>query len=226
MNKNTAFLEVGYRLGNIDENFSGLNIDGDGSISCIDSKLSKIKDNIYSIKEIIVSNSDGDCRYIPLGEYLDIVSCKDKSNNNFEVVSQYSKSKFWKRGYKYFVGKFSIARDFEIKSDSYCSNYGCLFGDYFSDNDLVLIAFNHASGVYKALKLDLYTEFNGVNLVDCDNYFAVSEDENCIKHYFYDGNTISVREFSEMPKAKLVITGIHHEEDYETIEKHNDIPKW
>ena len=226
MIKNTAFLEVGYRLGNIDESFSGLNIDGDDSISCIDSKLSKIKDNIYSIKEIIVSNSDGDCKYIPLDEYLDIVSCKDKSNNNFEVVSQYSKSKFWKNGYKYFVGKFGIARDFEIKSDSFCSNYGCLFGDYFSDNDLVLIAFNHSSGVYKALKLDLYTEFCGVRLVDCKNCFAVSEDENCIKHYFYDGKTISIKEFSEMLKAKLVITGIHHDEDYETIEKYNTIPNW
>lgn len=29
-----------------------------------------------------------------------------------------------------------------------------------------------------------------------------------------------------MPKAKLVITGIHYDEDYETIEKYNTIPKW
>lgn len=226
MIKNTTFLEVGYRLGAIDESFSRLNIDGDVSIFCIDSKLSKIKDNTYSIKEIIISNSDGNCKYIPLDEYLDIVSCKDKSNNDFEVLSQYSKSKFWKKGYKYFAGKFGIARDFEIKSDEYCSNYGCLFGDYFSDSDLVLIAFNHSSGVYKALKLDLYTEFYGVKLVDCENCFAVGENENCIKHYFYNGDTISVKEFSEMPKAKLVITGIHHDEDYETIEKYNTIPKW
>lgn len=126
MIKNTAFLEVGYRLDNIDKSFSGLNIDGDDSISCIDSKLSKTKDNIYSIKEIIISNLDGKYKYIPLDKYLDIVSCKDKSNNGFEVVSQYSKSKFWKRGYKYFVGKFGITKDFEIKSDSYCSNYGYL----------------------------------------------------------------------------------------------------
>ena len=226
MIKNTAFLEVGYRLGNIDESFSGLNIDGDDSISFIDSKLSEIKNNIYSIKEIILSDIDGNLKYILLDDYLDIVSCKDKNSNDFEVVSQYSKSKFWKKGYRYFVGNFGVARDFEIKSDSYCSNYGCLFGDYFSDSALVLIAFNHGSGVYKALKLDLYTEFDGIKLVDCDNCFAVSENENCIKHYFYNGNTISVKEFSEMPKAKLVITGIHHDEDYETIEKYNTIPKW
>ena len=226
MIKNTVFLEVGYRLGSVDKSLSGLNIDGDDSISFIYSKLSKIKDNIYSIKEIIISNSDGNCKYIPLDEYLDIVSCKDKSNNDFEVLSQYSKSKFWKKGYKYFVGKFGIARDFEIKSDGYCSNYGCLFEDYFSDSDLVLITFNHDSGVYKALKLDLYTEFNGVKLVDCENCFAVNEDKNCIKHYFYNSDTISLKDFSEMPKAKLVITGIHHDEDYETIEKYNTIPKW
>ena len=226
MIKNTAFLEVGYRLGTIDESFSGLSIDGDSSISYINSKLNEIKNNICSIREIILSDIDGNLKYIPLDKYLDIISCKDKSNNDFDVVSQYSKSKFWKKGYKYFVGKFGIAKDFEIKSDSYCSNYGCLFGDYFSDNDLVLIAFNHSSGVYKALKLDLYTEFYGAKLVDCNNCFAVSEDENCIKHYFYDGKTILLKEFSEMPKAKSVISGIHHDEDYETIEKYNTIPKW
>ena len=90
----------------------------------------------------------------------------------------------------------AIAKDFEIKSDSYCSNYGCLFGDYFSGSDLALIAFNYSSGVYKSLKLDLYTEFYGVKLVNCENCFAVGDDETCIKHYFYNGDTISVKEFS------------------------------
>lgn len=41
MIKNTTFLEVGYRLGAVDKSFSGLNIDGDDSISCVDNKLSE-----------------------------------------------------------------------------------------------------------------------------------------------------------------------------------------